>query len=161
MRKRLPTSLSSRSPLFSICATKTVTEARKGFNVQGALYVIIQSQTYLTDAEVKTLLEIDKCVLAPDSKPKLLTCHQGAAMIEQKRKDARRLLLKMYRHPVLTELERLLVELKIFKPNDRHDAREVSLIYQKANPPVSFSEEPRESVDRGGCCRAAGQPEGS
>jgi hypothetical protein len=102
---------------------ETVTEAWKGFNVQGMLDVVIQSQAYLTDAEVKALLEIDKCVLAPDSKPNLLTCHQRTAMIQQKRKDSRRLLLNMCRRPAPTELERLLVELKIFKPNDRHDAR--------------------------------------
>jgi hypothetical protein len=35
------------------------------------------------------------------------------------------------------------------------------MIHQKPIPPVSFSEEARESVDRSGCCRAAGQPAGS
>ena len=59
--------------------------------------LFLQSETYLPDAKVQPLLEIDKRVLAPDRKPNLLACHQRTAMIEQKRKHPRRLLLQAHR----------------------------------------------------------------
>ena len=123
MRMRFPACLSSRSQSFDSC-DESVTKARKGFNVPGMVGLVIQSEANLTDAEVKPLLEIDKCVLAPDGKPNLLARHQGAAMIQQKCKDARRLMLNTFGRPVLAELERLVVELEIFKSNNRHNARE-------------------------------------
>jgi hypothetical protein len=106
---------------------EAVTQAREGLNVQRAFGFIVQSEAYLTDAEVQPLLEVNKGILAPDGKSNFFARHQSAPMIQQKRKNSRRLLLNTGQHAVLTQLKRLLVELKFPESNDRHGEKEGQL----------------------------------
>jgi len=85
--------------------------------------LIIESKPYLTNAEIKSLFKIDEGILTPDRESNLLARHYGTAVIQQERKNASRLLLDMNRRTVPMELERLLIELKFPKSNDRHDRR--------------------------------------
>ncbi len=94
---------------------EAITEARQGLDVLRVFGAIVQGQADLPDAEVKTLLEVDERIIAPDGQADLFARHQGTAMIEQKRKNARWLLLNFGQHAVLAELKRLLVELIISK----------------------------------------------
>jgi acetylglutamate synthase len=87
------------------------------------LSLIIQGKPYLADAEVQSLFEVDEGIFTPDCESNLLPTHERAAMIEQKRENAGGLLLNASQRAVLAELERLLIELKFPKSNDRHGQR--------------------------------------
>ena len=95
-----PAGAGSGLPLFDL-RNEAVTEARKSLNVQGALGLFIQSQAYLANTEIQTLLEIDKSVLAPNGQTNLFARDQGAAMAQQKCKNARWLLLQANGAPFL------------------------------------------------------------
>ena len=135
IRKCFSARAGSRIPALFDLRDEAVAEARKGLNVPRVLSLIIQGKAYLPNAEVQTLLEIDKCILAPYGEPNLFARDQRAAMVQQKCKDPRRLLLNARRGAVLVELKRLLVELEFPKSNERHSgerrATEASRHYSK------------------------------